>query len=112
MFITDLYGTTRHPNLQMKESRCSEAKTHKLDLCQKCIQTSLFKIKNILLSFFIIFFKFCIEVYLSNSSVIVSGGQQRDSAVHIRVSILPQTPLASRLPQTIEKGSLCYKLGP
>ena len=41
MFITDLYGTTRHTNLQVKESRCSEAQTHKLDLCQKCIQPSL-----------------------------------------------------------------------
>lgn len=41
MFITHLYGTTRHTNLQVKESRCSEAQTHKLDLCQKCIQPSL-----------------------------------------------------------------------
>ena len=31
--------------------------------------------------------------------MIVSGTQQSDSAVHIHVSILPQTPLPSRLPQ-------------
>ena len=42
----------------------------------------------------------------------VSGGQQRDSAIHIHVSILPQTPVPAKLPQTIDKGSLCYKLGP
>jgi len=28
--------------------------------------------------------------------VIVSGEQQKDSAIHIHVSILPQTPLPSR----------------
>ena len=32
-----------------------------------------------------------------NNVVIVSGGQQRDSVIHIHVSILPQTPLSSRL---------------
>ena len=31
-----------------------------------------------------------------NNVVIVSGGQQRDSAIHIQISILPQTPLPSR----------------
>ncbi|XDA91031.1 hypothetical protein R6Z07M_019668 [Ovis aries] len=31
--------------------------------------------------------------------MMVSGGRQRDSARHIRVSILPQTPLPSRLPR-------------
>ena len=34
---------------------------------------------------------------LINKVVIVSGGQQRDSATHTHVSILPQTPLPSRL---------------
>ena len=33
--------------------------------------------------------------------VIVSGGQQRDSAIHIYVSTLPQTPFPSRLPHDI-----------
>ena len=33
-------------------------------------------------------------------------------SVHIRVSVLPQTPLPSRLPHNIEQGSLCYTVGP
>ena len=37
-----------------------------------------------------------------NNVVIVSGRQQRDSAIHIHVSILPQTPFPSRLPHSIE----------
>ena len=41
-----------------------------------------------------------------NSVVIVSGGQQSDSAKHIHVSILPQTPFPSRLPHNIEQSSL------
>ena len=47
-----------------------------------------------------------------NNVVIVSGGQQRDSAMHIDVSILPQTPLPSRLPHHSEQGALCYTVGP
>ena len=35
-----------------------------------------------------------------NSVVIVSGEQQRDLAIHMHVSILPQTPLPSRWPHT------------
>ena len=41
----------------------------------------------------------------------VSGGQQRDSAIHIHVSILPQTPLPSRLPHSTEQSFLCYTAG-
>ena len=41
-----------------------------------------------------------------NNAAMVSGGQQRDSAVHIHVSIFPQTPLPSRLPHNIEQTSL------
>ena len=37
--------------------------------------------------------------------MIVSGGQWRDSAMHIHVSILPQAPLPSRLPQNFAQ---CY----
>ena len=48
----------------------------------------------------------------TNNVVIVSGGQQRDSAIHIHVSILSQTPLPSRLPHNIEQSSLCYTVGP
>ena len=40
--------------------------------------------------------------------MIVSDGQQRDSTIHIHVSILPQTPLPSRLPHNIKQISLCY----
>ena len=44
--------------------------------------------------------------------MIVSGGQWRDSARHIHVSISPQTPLPSRLPCKTEQISLCYTVGP
>ena len=40
--------------------------------------------------------------------MIISGRQQRDSAIHIQVSVLPETPLPSRLPHNIEQSSLCY----
>ena len=40
--------------------------------------------------------------------VILSGGQHRDSVKHIHVSILPQSPLPSRLPQNTEQDSLCH----
>ena len=44
----------------------------------------------------------------SMNSVIASGGQQRDLAIHIHVSILPQTPPPppSRRPHNIEQSSL------
>ena len=42
----------------------------------------------------------------------VSGEQQKNSAVHIHVSILPQTPLPSRLPHNTEQRSLCCTVGP
>ena len=38
-------------------------------------------------------------VLLINNAVIISGEQQRASAMHVHVSILPQTPLPSRLPR-------------
>ena len=38
--------------------------------------------------------------------------QQRDSDIRIHVSILPQTPLPSRLPHNIEQSSLCDTVGP
>ena len=62
------------------------------------------------LSFFS--FLFYIGVYLINNVVIVSGGQWRDSAIHTRVSIFPQTPLPSRLPRDTEQSSLCCTVGP
>ena len=60
---------------------------------------------------FIFNFLFCIEVQLSNN-VIVSGGRCRDSAIHIHVSLLPQTPLPSRLPHRMEQSFLCSVVGP
>ena len=35
-----------------------------------------------------------------------------DSAIHIHVPILPQTPFPSRLPHNIEQSSLSYTVGP
>ena len=46
-----------------------------------------------------------------DSVVIVSGGQQWDSAIRIHVSILPKTPLPSRLPHNTEQSSLSYIVG-
>ena len=40
---------------------------------------------------------------LVNNAVTVSGGQQRDSATHTHVFILPQTPLPSKLPHNIKQ---------
>ena len=37
-----------------------------------------------------------------NNIVIVLGGQQKDSAIHIQVSFLPQVPLSRMLPHSIE----------
>ena len=45
---------------------------------------------------------FCIGILLINNFVIVSCGQQRDSAIHMHVSILPQTPFPGRLPSNTE----------
>ena len=44
------------------------------------------------------------------SDSFISGGQKRDSAIHTHVSILPQTPLSSRLPHNIEQSSLIHWL--
>ena len=48
---------------------------------------------------------------VTNNVVMVSGEQQRDGVIHTHVSILPQTPLSSRLPCDIEQSSLCYAVG-
>ena len=55
-------------------------------------------------------FLFCFEVQPINNVVVVSGEQRRDSAIHIHVSILPQTPLPSRLAHNIEPSSMCYTI--
>lgn len=59
---------------------------------------------------FVFYLLFYLGVELINNAVIVSGGQQRDSAKHTHVSILPQSPLPSQLPQNTEQSSLCYIL--
>ena len=41
-----------------------------------------------------------------NNVVRVSGAQQRDSAIHMHVSILLHTPLPSRLPHNTEQSSV------
>ena len=48
---------------------------------------------------------------LTNNIVIVLSEQQRNSAIHIHVSVLPQVPLPARLPQNIEQSSMCYTVG-
>ena len=59
-----------------------------------------------------IFKLFTLYWSIADDVVKVSGGPQREPAIHIHVSILPQTPLPSRLPHNIEQGSLCYIEGP
>ena len=49
---------------------------------------------------------------LTNNVVIVSDEQWRDSAIQSHVSILPQTPLPSRLPCNTAQTSMCYTVGP
>ena len=44
--------------------------------------------------------------------MVVSGDQQRDLVIYLHVSILPQTPLQSRLPHNIEESYLSYTVGP
>ena len=56
-------------------------------------------------------FLFCIGVWPINNVVIVSDEPQRDSAIHIHVSILPGSPLPSRLPHNFEQSCLCYTAG-
>ena len=67
------------------------------------INLILLKTKNLL---------FCTGVQPINNAVIVSDEQQRDSIIHMHVSILPQTPLPSRLAYNIEQSSMCYTVGP
>ena len=62
--------------------------------------------------FFFFTFLFYIGVQPINNVEIISGGQQSDSAIHIHVSVLPQTPLPSRLPHNIKQSSLCSTVSP
>ena len=47
-----------------------------------------------------------------NNVMIILGEQWKDSAIHTRVSIFPQTPLPSRLPPNSEQSSQSYTVGP
>ena len=52
---------------------------------------------------------------LINKAVIVSGEQQRDSAIHVHTcmaSMYMYGILPSRMPYNIEQRSLCYTIGP
>ena len=85
---------------------------HQISL-HKALHTYIF-ITLLYLVFYKVLYKtlFYIGVWLINNVVIVLSAQQRDSAIHIHVSILPQTPLPSRLPHDIEQSSLSYTVGP
>ena len=68
---------------------------------------------------FFFFFYFRLQAFyfvlaysqLINSVVVVSGEQCKDSAIHIRISILPQTSLPCRQAHKIEQSSMCYTTG-
>ena len=49
---------------------------------------------------------------LTNNIVIVSGEQQRDSAIHIHVFIRPPSPPPIQTAHDIEQSSMCYTVGP
>ena len=53
----------------------------------------------------------CWGIQLINKVVVVPGEQQMDSALHIHVSILPETLLPSSLVHNIEQSSMCYTIG-
>ena len=69
--------------------------------------TALYFYKTLNLFFFYppqaLNFLFCIGVQLIKNVVVVSGEQRRDSAIYNHVSILPKTPLPSRLAHNIRK---------
>ena len=53
--------------------------------------------------YFILEYSWLLYSWLLYNVVIVSGDQQRDSVIHIYASILPQTPLPSRLHITLSR---------
>ena len=62
--------------------------------------------------FFSSTFYFVLEYNQLTNNVIVSGEWQRDSAIHIRISILPHNLLPSRLPHNTKQSSLCCTVSP
>ena len=77
-----------------------------------CLKKALRQRMRIAFFFFSWNFYFVLRCSLLTNNVIVSGEQLRVSAIHIHVSVLPQTPLPSRLPDNIEQSSLGYTVGP
>ena len=61
---------------------------------------------------FLLIFSFFIEVQLIYNVVLVSGVQQSDSVIHIRIPSLFQILFYYRLLQDTEYSSLCYTVGP
>ena len=59
------------------------------------------------IAYFLTFYFVLGYSWLTNNIVTVSGEQWRDSAIHIQVSILPRTPLPSRLPHNTRQNSMC-----
>ena len=55
---------------------------------------------------------FYVGVYLINNFVKVSGGQQRDSAIHNMAPFSTKLPSHRGLPLHIEQNSLCCTVGP
>ena len=76
-------------------------KRQKLNPAQPLSVYSIFVEKDLQLLGFLNFL-FCPGVEPVNSVGMISGWQQRDSVTHIRVSVLPQTPLPPRLPCNTE----------
>ena len=62
--------------------------------------------------FFVFNFLFHVGVQSINNVVTVPGGQQSNSAIRVHVSILPRTPLPSRLLHNTGQSPLCYIVGP
>ena len=70
-----------------------------------CLKSPYVTSIETLLFVFLKNFLFCIGVQLINN-VIVSGEQ--DSAVHMHISMLPQTLLPSRLPHNLKQSHVLY----
>ena len=73
-----------------------------------CVFSHVYLSANRTIILFFLTFYFVLRCSQLTNNAIASGEQQRDSAIHIHVSILPQPPLPFRLPHNIEQSSMCY----
>ena len=64
---------------------------------QKITNSSFYPVTNLL--------------FLYHKVVITSGELERNSAIHIHISVLPQNLLSSKLAYNIEQSSVCYTIG-